>query len=163
MVLQRFSPTIEDYLSLFYIMERDDEPVVGKRLAELLGVSSPTVTNTLKRMVRDGLIIMDEQGNRLTADGLDAAQSVMRRHMLTEWMLSRMLSWSKLHKQAHDMEHTISAALEAELLEELNNPEVCPHGNPFPGYEDAVAHWNQLPELETKQNIIIRRIHELAE
>lgn len=163
MVLQRFSPTIEDYLSLFYIMERDGEPVVGKRLAELLGVSSPTVTNTLKRMVRDGLIIMDEQGNRLTADGLDAAQSVMRRHMLTEWMLSRMLSWSKLHKQAHDMEHTISADLEAALLEELNNPEVCPHGNPFPGYEDAVAHWIPLPELETKQNIIIRRIHELAE
>ena len=52
------SSTIQDYLSLIYVMERDNEPVVGLRLAELLGVTPPTVTNTLKRMTRDGLITM---------------------------------------------------------------------------------------------------------
>ena len=161
---EKFSPTIEDYLSIFYILERDGEPVIGVRLAELLGVSSPTVTNTLKRMVRDGLVVRDDKkGPHLTPKGLETAQSVMRRHMLTEWLLARMLSWSKLHKEAHDMEHTISDELEAALMEELNHPEVCPHGNPLPGHEDAVASWVCLPDLKNGQSIIIRRIHELAE
>lgn len=161
---EKFSPTIEDYLSLFYILERDGEAVAGVRLAELLGVSSPTVTNTLKRMVRDGLVVMDDKkGPHLTPKGLETAQSVMRRHMLTEWLLARMLSWSKLHKEAHDMEHTISDELEAALMEELNHPEVCPHGNPLPGHEDAVADWVSLPEIKKGQVIVIRRIHELAE
>ncbi len=161
---EKFSPTIEDYLGLFYILERDGEVVTGVRLAELLNVSSPTVTNTLKRMVRDGLVAMDDKkGPHLTPKGLETAQSVMRRHMLTEWLLARMLSWSKLHKEAHDMEHTISDELEAALLEELNHPEVCPHGNPLPGHENAVADWVCLPDLKKGQYIVIRRIHELAE
>ena len=50
----KLSTTIEDYLSMIYVLERDDEPVVGVHLAELLGVTPPTVTNTLKRMTRDG-------------------------------------------------------------------------------------------------------------
>lgn len=164
MSAEKFSPTIEDYLSLFYILERDGEQVAGVRLAELLGVSSPTVTNTLKRMVRDGLVIIeDKKSPRLTEKGLVTAQSVMRRHMLTEWMLARMLSWSKLHKEAHDMEHTISNELEAALMEDLNHPKVCPHGNPLPGNEDAVAHWVALSDLKAGQVIIVRRIHELTE
>ncbi|MEW6093426.1 MAG: hypothetical protein AB1531_05605, partial [Chloroflexota bacterium] len=48
--ISNLSPTIQDYLSFIYVMERDKEPVVGSRLAELLGVTPPTVTNTLKRM-----------------------------------------------------------------------------------------------------------------
>ncbi len=164
MVQEKLSPTIEDYLGLFYILERDGEPIVGVRLAELLGVSSPTVTNTLKRMVRDGLVEIDEnEGPRLTPNGFESAKSVMRRHMLTEWLLVRMLSWSKLHKEAHGMEHTISEELEIALEEELNYPQVCPHGNPLPGYEDAVAQWLPLSALDDGQKIIIRRVHELAE
>ncbi len=161
---EKFSPTIEDYLNMFYILQRDGEVVTGVRLAELLGVSSPTVTNTLKRMVRDGLVLMDDKkGPHLTAKGLETAQSVMRRHMLTEWLLANMLSWSKLHKEAHDMEHAISDELETALMEELNYPEVCPHGNPLPGHEDAVADWVSLPAMNEGQVIVIRRIHELAE
>jgi len=110
------------------------------------------------------LVVMDDKkGPHLTPKGLETAQSVMRRHMLTEWLLARMLSWSKLHKEAHDMEHTISDELEAALMEELNHPEVCPHGNPLPGHEDAVADWVSLPEIKKGQVIVIRRIHELAE
>jgi len=79
----RPTSTIEDYLSLLLILERDNEPVVGARLAELIGVSPPTVTNTLQRMLRDGLIIPDKtRGSLLTEKGLEAARSVMRRHML---------------------------------------------------------------------------------
>jgi DtxR family Mn-dependent transcriptional regulator len=157
------SLTIENYLSLVFILERDGEPVVGARLAELLGVSPPTVTNTLKRMARDGLVSLDQPGTHLTEKGLQAARSVMRRHMLTEWMLAKMLSWSKSHEQAHHLEHAISDEIEAALLKEWGNPQTCPHGNPLPGREAVVAGWTPLTSVAAGQAVTIRRIHELAE
>ena len=78
----KISQTIEDYLSLIYVLERDGEPVIGAYLAESLGVSAPTVTNTLKRMARDGLIYLESDGPHLTESGWAAACNVMRLHML---------------------------------------------------------------------------------
>ncbi len=160
---KRISPTIENYLCVLYILERDGEPIIGIQLAELFGVSPPTVTNTLKRMLRDNLLIEDENGLRLSEKGLEIACTVMRRHMLSEWMLSRMLSWSQVHEEAHEMEHAISEKVEAALLEELNQPTFCPHGNPLPGYENEAAHWLPLTKIAVGEQVIIRRIHELAE
>ncbi len=160
----KISETIEDYLSIMLVLERDQEPIVGARLAELIGVSPPTVTNTLKRMARAGLISMDEKnGTHLTDRGLEAAKSVMRRHMLTEWLLSPMLGWSKTHSQAHSMEHTVSDELEIALKNDLENPPVCPHGNPLPGFEDVVADWKPLLSFPDGSEVTIRRVHELAE
>lgn len=161
--MEKLSTTIEDYLSLVYVLERDNEPVVGARLAEFLNVSPPTVTNTLKRMARDGLIVMDKKGTRLTKTGRESARSVMRRHMLTEWMMVRMLPWSKLHREAHNLEHAISTEVETALFEELGHPQTCPHGNPLPGCEEAVSSWICLTKISPTQKVIIKRIHELAE
>jgi DtxR family Mn-dependent transcriptional regulator len=146
-----------------YVLERDREPVLGVRLAELLNVTPPTVTNTLKRMVRDGLITMDKNGTRLTKAGKQSARTVVRRHMLTEWMMARMLPWSKLHEEAHNLEHAISSQVETALFEELGHPQTCPHGNPLPGCDEAVADWVPLIEIPPNQPVIIRRVHELAE
>lgn len=159
----KLSQTVEDYLSLLYVLERDKEPIVGARLAELLGVTPPTVTNTLKRMARDGLISMSENGTHLTEQGWISAKDVMRRHMLMEWMMLRMLPWSKLHGEAHHLEHAISPEAEAAVYEELGRPKTCPHGNPLPGFESAVANWIPLTQLVSGEKVIIRRIHELAE
>jgi DNA-binding MarR family transcriptional regulator len=80
----RPTSTIEDYLIWVYIMERDGEEIVAARLAEALGVSPPTVTITLKRMERDGWLVNDPDKHiRLSPTGHEAAQSVLRRHMLT--------------------------------------------------------------------------------
>jgi DtxR family Mn-dependent transcriptional regulator len=157
------SPTIQDYLSLIFVMERDDESVVGSRLAELLEVSPPTVTNTMKRMVRDGLISMKKNGTHLTESGWNAARVIMRRHMLMEWMMINTLPWSSLHGEAHNLEHAISAMAEKALMEQLGNPQACPHGNPLPGYEAAVQDWIPLTKIQVGQVVTIRRIHELAE
>jgi DtxR family Mn-dependent transcriptional regulator len=157
------SSTIQDYLLLIYVMERDKEPVVGTRLARLLGVTPPTVTNTLKRMRRDGWITTTKDGTRLTEAGWNAARVVMRRHMLVEWMMSNTLPWSKLHAEAHQLEHAISALAESALMEQLGKPRTCPHGNPLPGCEDAVAAWVPLTSIAPGDKVIVRRIHELAE
>jgi DtxR family transcriptional regulator, Mn-dependent transcriptional regulator len=161
--MDKLSATVEDYLSLIYALQRDNMPVIGSHLAEVLGVSPPTVTNTLKRLVRDGFVTMDDKGTRLTKKGLESARTVVRRHMLTEWMVVRHLPWSKLHREAHNLEHAISAETEAALVEELGHPETCPHGNPLPGFERAVARWIPLTQASAGDRVIIRRVHELAE
>ena len=148
----KISSTIQDYLSLLYVMERDNEPVVGSRLAELLGVTPPTVTNTLKRMTRDGLITHDRPRHAPLPSGWDAARVVMRRHMLMEWMMFKTLPWSKLHGEAHQLEHAISAMTETALMEQLGNPQTCPHGNPLPGFEQVVAGWPPLTAIPRRRH-----------
>ncbi len=162
----RPTPTIEDYLAIMYVMERDGESIIGARLAESLDVAPPTVTITLKRMERDGWITTHgRKGVRLTPAGRDAARSVIRRHMLTEWMLARMLNvpWSRIHAEAHQIEHTISDEVEARLRSNLDDPQLCPHGNPLPGYEHIAMDWVQLTAFAPGDQVVIRRIHESAE
>ncbi len=161
--MDKLSTTIENYLSLMYVLERDKEPVVGVRLAQLLHVTPPTVTNTLKRMVRDGLITMDKNGTRLTKAGKQSARTVVRRHMLTEWMMARIMPWSKLHREAHNLEHAISSDVEAALFEEMGQPQTCPHGNPLPGCEEAVTAWIPIAQSSSGDVVVIKRVHELAE
>jgi DtxR family Mn-dependent transcriptional regulator len=162
----RPTPTIEDYLAILYVMERDGDEVIAARLAESLEVAPPTVTATLKRMERDGWIAVDpKKGIYLTKTGCEAASSVIRRHMLTEWMLARMLKvpWSHIHSQAHQIEHTISDEIETQMRANLDDPQLCPHGNPLPGYEYVAADWLPLTDVQPDRHIIIRRIHETAE
>jgi len=160
------SPTVEDYLAIIYVMQRDGEDIIAARLAETLEVSPPTVTVTLKRMERDGWLVPEsKKGISLTKAGYDAACSVIRRHMLTEWLLARMLKvpWSRIHSEAHQIEHSISKEIELQMLTNLDNPQLCPHGNPLPGYENLSAEWIPLPQVKIGTQVTIRRIHETAE
>jgi DtxR family Mn-dependent transcriptional regulator len=160
------TPTIEDYLWLIFTMQRDGEDVIGARLAELLVVSPPTVTVTLKRMLRDGWATLDEKKHiSLTPEGQEAARIVLRRHMLVEWLLAEKINvpWSRLHEEAHKLEHYISPDVEARLMKELNYPQVCPHGNPVPGNEEKVSAWINLMDLPVNSEAVIRRVHDQAE
>jgi DtxR family transcriptional regulator, Mn-dependent transcriptional regulator len=162
----RPTPTIEDYLAILYVMERDGEEVVAARLAESLEVAPPTVTITLKRMERDGWIaVHPEKGIYLTKAGHEAASSVIRRHMLTEWMLARMLKvpWSRVHAEADQIEHSISNEIENQMRSHLDDPQTCPHGNPLPGYEYIARDWLPLLEIGAGEKVTIRCIHETAE
>jgi len=162
----RPTPTIEDYLAIIYVMEQDKDEVIAARLAESLEVTRSTVTVTLQRMERDGWIAL-EQGKyiRLTDAGCEAARSVIRRHMLTEWMLARMLHipWSRIHAEADQIEHSISEEIETQMRTNLDDPQFCPHGNPLPGYEYIAADWLPLTSVTPGEKFTIRRIHETAE
>lgn len=163
---EKNSVTIEDYLEIIFVLQRDKKQVVGARLADLLGVTPPTVTNTLKRMARDGLVTFnDAQGTLLTEQGLETAKTVMRRHMLSEWMLMRMLKvpWSLTHAEAHNIEHAVSEEIEKQMRTNLGDPKTCPHGNPLPGYEYVAVNWTPLSEILPGETVVIRRVHEMGE
>jgi len=163
---ERPTPTIEDYLAVIYVLEGDGGEVIAAQLVDALEVSAPTVTVTVRRMERDGWITAS-QGKviHLTEKGLKAARSVIRRHMLTEWLLERMLHvpWSSLHSEADRIEHTISDQIETQMRSNLDDPQVCPHGNPLPGYEHVARDWIALTEVKRGTKCIIRRIHETME
>src|SRR5438046_7241235 len=130
------SATVEEYLEAAYNMSMEDEVVIGARLAEKFCVAPPTVTEMLKRLVRDGYITMDNKRQvTLTEAGIQAAEAVLRRHRLTERFLVDMLGmqWHEVHEEACRLEHFISGAVEARVIANLNNPLTCPHGNPIPG------------------------------
>jgi len=163
---QKPPPTIEDYLGVIYTLNRDGEKVIGARLAELLDVSPPTVTVTLKRMLRDNWISIGKSKHiHLTPSGSKAAKSVIRRHMLTEWLLSRVLDipWSELHTEADKLEHSISRDVEDRLATTLEDPSACPHGNPMPGQESISSAWQALTSFAEGDTCMIKRIHEWLE
>ena len=130
------SATVEEYLETIYNMSMEGEVVIGARLAEKFRVSAPTVTEMLKRLMRDGFVEMDNKRHvTLTEAGCQAAEAVLRRHRLTERFLVDMLGmqWHQVHEEACRLEHFISGAVEARVITSLHNPTTCPHGNPIPG------------------------------
>lgn len=162
----RPTPTVEDYLGAIYTLDRDGEVVIGRKLADWLEVSPPTVTATLQRMVRDGWVTMeDDKSVHLTATGREAASSVLRRHMLTELLLARVLGvpWSQVHAEADRLEHAFSAETTARVAQVVSDPTVCPHGNPLPGREEATRDLVPLLEAEIGQCYVLARIHEEIE
>ena len=159
--------TIQDYLMTMHVLERDHGEIVAARLAEQLGVTAPTVTMTLKRMQRDHWITGNSRqgGIHLTEAGRQAAHAVVRRHMLTEWLLLKILKvpFLQIHTEAHHIEHAISDTIEERLVDVLGSPQTCPHGNPIPGFESVTKSWPTLIDFSVGDKVVIRRIHEFAE
>jgi len=158
--------TVEDYLMNMFVMDRDHGEIIAARLAEMMNVAPATVAMTLKRMQRDNWITgKGRKQIRLTKTGREAAHSVIRRHMLTEWLLVKVFKMPiyETHDEAHNIEHTISPKLEERMREVLGDPKVCPHGNPFPGYEHITKDWQPLTELAVGDTVTLRRIHEFIE
>lgn len=168
MVAGQNSPAVEDYLETIYELEESGVPVMRARLVERLGISAPTVSETVARLEREGFVSLDEQRVvRLTDRGRLAATGVMRRHRLAERLLVDVLHvpWHQVHEEAHRLEHAISETLEPYLVKVLGDPGTCPHGNPIPGSVNFVDVAGQVPltDLADGEQAVVRRIDEEVE
>ena len=161
------SKTIEDYLLTIYTMTSEGHPVIAARLAEAMEVAPPTVTATLQRMSKAGLIALSQRKEvGLTDAGFAQAETMVRRHRLAERLLVDVLGldWADVHEEAHRFEHAISPRVEERILAVLGSPTTCPHGSPIPGTgavaaSDAV----RLDQTAAGDFITIERISEDAE
>ena len=127
---------MEDYLVAIYVLEREGLPVISARVAEHVGVSPVTMHEMVRRLMQSGYVTIDRKKQlRLTSEGRQAAESVYRRHTLAERLMTDVLGldWAQAHREAHRFEHVISPVIEERLIELLNHPQTCPHGNPIPG------------------------------
>lgn len=130
-------PTIptENYLIAIQTLHDDEIRCIPARIAELVGVSAPTVTEALKRMARDGYIHESHDPQvELTETGRALVVDLMRRHRIVErWLTDTLgLDWATAHEEAHRMEHAISDTVAERLWVSMGYPDSCPHGNPIP-------------------------------
>ena len=167
--------TTEMYLRTILELEEDGQVVLRARISERLGQSGPTVSETVNRMSRDGLVVVtDDRHLELTADGRLEAVRVMRKHRLAERLLADVigLEWEFLHEEACRWEHVMSEQVERKILGLIKTTEVSPYGNPIPGLEELgvvigtqqtrpdVSLPSKLAELGKASGLVIKRIGE---
>lgn len=131
--------TTEMYLRTILELEEEGVPPLRARIAERLHQSGPTVSQTVARMERDGLVQVVETDRHLalTDDGRNHAVAVMRKHRLAELLLVNVIGmpYEEAHDEACRWEHVMSDAVEKRVYELLNRPTRSPYGNPIPGLE----------------------------
>jgi DtxR family Mn-dependent transcriptional regulator len=170
--------TTEMYLRTVFELEEEGVIPLRARIAERLGQSGPTVSQTVARMERDGLLhVAGDRHLQLTDKGRAEATSVMRKHRLAERLLVDIigLDWEDVHIEACRWEHVMSEAVERRLVAMLAKPLVCPHGNPIPGLDElglpfaATDNHNGLLTLteattktgtDTEVEVVVERISE---
>lgn len=167
--------TTEMYLRTVYELEEEGITPLRARIAERLEQSGPTVSQTVARMERDGLLtVAGDRHLELTETGRVYATSVMRKHRLAECLLVDVIGipLEEVHAEACKWEHVMSETVERRLLEILDHPRVSPFGNPIPGlselmpqYTDDTADisgWLSLADAMTAGHatVTLRRITE---
>ena len=131
--------TTEMYLRTILDLEEEDIVPLRARISERLGHSGPTVSQTVARMERDGLVVVSgDRHLELTLTGRTKAVHVMRKHRLAERLLSDVigLEWEFVHDEACRWEHVMSEQVERKILEILGHPTESPYGNPIPGLDE---------------------------
>ncbi len=139
MTAQGLIDTTEMYLRTVFELEEEGIVPLRARIAERLGQSGPTVSQTVARMERDGLLhVAGDRQLSLSEHGRTLATRVMRKHRLAECLLVNVieLPWEEVHIEACRWEHVISESVERRLFEMLGYPVRCPHGNVIPGLEE---------------------------
>ncbi|MEJ7651414.1 MAG: iron dependent repressor, metal binding and dimerization domain protein [Nakamurella sp.] len=144
--------TTEMYLKTVFELEEEGVLPLRARIAERLGQSGPTVSQTVARMQRDGLVVLENDRHlELTESGRRRATDVMRKHRLAERLLLDVigLPWRDVHIEACRWEHVMSHQVEERLVELLGHPTLDPYGNPIPragnlqAPADAVTEFHQ--------------------
>jgi DtxR family Mn-dependent transcriptional regulator len=174
--------TTEMYLRTVFELEEEGIVPLRARIAERLAQSTPTVSQTVARMERDGLLHVENDRQLALSDaGRTLATRVMRKHRLAECLLIDVIKmpWEEVHIEACRWEHVISESVERRVLELLDYPVLCPHGNLIPGLielglpdrvqqrvlavtRDAGATMTEVAEKpeSTAIRVIVRRISE---
>jgi len=135
--------TTEMYLRTIYELVEEGITPLRARIAERLHQSGPTVSQTVARMERDGLLTVEgDRHLQLTEKGDNLATRVMRKHRLAERLLTDVigLDWELVHEEACRWEHVMSETVERRLLQLLDHPTESPYGNPIPGLAELGEH-----------------------
>ena len=153
--------TTEMYLRTIFELEEEGIVPLRARIAERLGHTGPTVSQTVARMERAGLLhVSGDRHLDLTDDGRAKATRVMRKHRLAECLLIDVvgLEWEFVHEEACRWEHVMSERVERKLLSILDRPTRSPYGNPIPGLDEL----GEEPGVETFLGGGLRQLTQLA-
>jgi DtxR family Mn-dependent transcriptional regulator len=147
-----------------FILEEEGSEVIQARLAERLGHSAPTVSETVHRLQEQGYVIANGRVLSLTSAGQELAANAVRKHCLVARLMTDIIGvpWHKVHAEAARWSHVISDETAERLMAVLGNPETCPHGNPIPGSCSRPGPTSVLADAKVGQQVCLARITELA-
>ena len=132
----------QDYLRVIWkVQEWSGDKISTKMLAERLGVSASTASETIRKLADQGLVEHEKYGAvTLTERGRRAAVSVVRRHRLLETFLVQVLgySWDEVDDEAEVLEHAVSDLMLSRIDAKLGHPQRDPHGDPIPTLDGQV-------------------------
>ena len=170
---------LENYLKYLYeLSELGVDFVKPAQFAKRFHVSSPAVSDMLKRLSEDGVIVYEPyKGAKLTSKGQLIGQNMMRRHRIWELYLCQKLNfaWDEVHDQAEKLEHASSDILIDRLEQELGFPTHDPHGEPIPARsgsrpsvletlplsEAQINRWYTVVTVDDKDSAFLKHLSEL--
>ena len=154
-MMKKVTPAVEEYLETIYRLEKRDGVAKTNGLVLALNVAAGTVTNTVERLEREQLVTHEPyKGVKLTEQGKKIALDVLRRHRLSERLLTDFLKfdWGEAHEAACRLEHGVTSRIANKLEEVLGHPTTCPHGNPIPTMNGTIAEERSRPLVELQEN-----------
>lgn len=159
----RPSPAVQDYLKAIYRLSGAAQPASTSEIAELLGLSAPSVSGMIRRLSEQGLLEhLPYRGVQLTAAGRRIALRMVRRHRVIEAYLVEFLglTWDSVHDEAERLEHAVSDALIERMARALGNPRFDPHGDPIPSSDGSIDElvYTPLTEVPLGELVEIRRV-----
>ncbi|MFY9189659.1 MAG: iron dependent repressor, metal binding and dimerization domain protein [Lawsonella sp.] len=168
--------TTQMYLKTIFELEEEGITPLRARIAERLEQSGPTVSQTVARMERDGLLTVEPNRElKFTEKGRSIATAVMRKHRLAERMLTDIIGMdlADIHEEACKWEHVMGEDVERHLIRVLDHPTTSPYGNPIPGLEEISSEtasprrYPQLTDIELSDNVpmvvTLRQVGEVAQ
>jgi len=165
-VSEEISAVIEEYLECIYRLQEKSGVARTNDIVKSLGVVPGTVTNTVKWLEKEGLVTHKPyKGVKLTEKGRKIALQVIRRHRLSERLLTDILhmDWDKVHDAACKLEHSLTNEIIKPLEKALKHPKTCPHGNPIPTKCGGIIKEESQPLIELgtgEQSTIVKIIEE---
>ena len=162
------TPNKEDYLKCIYEIGTEVEKISNKEIASRMQVSPPAVTEMIKRMISEGLLVKDKsRGYLLTDLGSQLVSDLYRKHRLIEVFLLENLDYTteEVHEEAEVLEHTVSEHFIDKLDHMLGNPKTCPHGGTIPpkGQLLIEAYQDRLSDVSEPGTYRLRRVQDSFE
>lgn len=168
-MIEKITEVVEEYLECIYKLQEREGVARTSDIVKSLRVAPGTVTNTVERLEKEGLVKhISYKGVSLTDKGRITALQVIRKHRLSERLLTDILkmSWSSVHEDACMLEHSLSEEVISHLEKVLNYPKTCPHGNPIPTRQGRILEEKTTPLHELtvgKQGIVVKLVEEDCE
>lgn len=159
------TPNKEDYLKCIYEIGTSAKKITNKEVAQLMHVSPPAVTEMIKKMLAENLLVKDKKAGYLLTDlGLRLVSELYRKHRLIEVFLVNHLGYTtdEIHEEAEVLEHTVSDRFVERLDAMLNFPETCPHGGTIPAKGELLVEKNNLTLEATSEpgDYLVTRVHD---
>lgn len=132
---KKITPTKEDYLRAIYLFEeKNSRPVHAVELARDLELAKSTISERLRELAAQGLIEASYSVVTLTPAGRVLARELTFKHRIIEVFLHDVLKMqmSKIHGEAHRLEHAFSDEAIQRLAKLVGNPKKDPHGEEIP-------------------------------